>query len=377
MKSVAILIFLLLINLVGFTQNRDTINQFDNNGLKIGYWKLDQIFQSEELSCEGRFIIIPLDTSVDYSKDFAGSVFIHFDDKNYTFDYSGKTNELISVKDGEWISYRKNQGINGEIAQIEYFNEGYHYKTRRIPPLNNHELFSDYTEVVVLTDSSKRYVKYLGKDTIVYSSYEKSEYTYYPYKKLELYKNVLILNSLYSMPDTVFLKFRAREKLNIDSISTLNKNLEFFYPSKVNPIRLTLNTNQTDSIGVIYKPKRNEKEDRTLFTLHGNDCNYKVYLWLSGYDINWRNIRTIDSLTFLKNDNTQLNIQRMGLHTYFKIYDWKFKDNLKNQKPILSGYKQDTGSSGSLDLSKLIRGEYVLLITSDEAVEKKVKILIK
>ena len=56
MRRTMILMFSLLISLIGFTQNNDTINQFDKNGLKIGYWKLDQIFQGEELSCEGRFV---------------------------------------------------------------------------------------------------------------------------------------------------------------------------------------------------------------------------------------------------------------------------------------------------------------------------------
>tara|TARA_B100000809_G_scaffold107863_1_gene106363 strand:- start:217 stop:1350 length:1134 start_codon:yes stop_codon:yes gene_type:complete len=377
MKKVVILIFLLLINLIGFTQNKDTINQLDENELKIGYWKLDQIFQGEELSCEGRFVVIPLDQSIDYSKDFDGIVFLHFDKKNYTLEYSGKTNKLISVKDGEWISYRKNPKKNNKIAMINYFNKGYGYKTRTIPALNSHELFSDYTKVEVLTDSSKRWDTYLGNDTIVYESYnEDNKYTYYPNNKLKMYDILLRPNSLYSMPDTVYLKFSARENVIIDSISTRNKNLDFINPSKTNPLRFVLNTNQTDSIGVIYRPKRNEKEDKTTFTLHGSDCNYTVYLWLSAYDINRRNVQTLDSLTFYKNDNPKLNIQRMDNHTYFKIYGWKFKDDFKNQKPILRGYKHDTGSTGSLDLSKLNTGEYILYITS-ENIDKKVKISIK
>ena len=238
------------------------------------------------MSCKGRFIVIPIDKSIDYSKDFDGIVFLHFDENNYTLEYSGRTNELISVKDGEWISYRKNSGKNNKISMIEYFNKGYGYKTRIIPALNSHELFSDYTEVEVLTDSSKRWDTYLGDDTIVYQTYnEETKYTYYPNNKLKLNDILLRPNSLYSMPDTVYIKFSAREKLNIDSISTLNKNLEFSHPSKMNPISFVLNANQTDSIGVIYKPKRNDKENKTTFTLHSTDCNYTVFLWMSSFKL--------------------------------------------------------------------------------------------
>jgi hypothetical protein len=372
MKKFVIIILFLVSYQIGFSQKRDTINQFDKNGLKIGYWKLDNVYGAEELSFEGKFIVIPINKSIDYSKDIEGLYFRH-----NNLNYSGKTDEFISVFDGEWISYRKKPGKNSKIARIDYYKNGVTNKYRRFPPLNNHELLSDYTEISVRTDSSYRYDTYLGNDTIVFESHERTEFNYYPNKKLKLLHNMLRLNSLYSMPDTIYLKFKARETIIIDSISTLNKNLEFMHHSIINPNSFSLNTNQTDSIGIIYKPDRNKIEDRATFIIHGDDCNYKVYLRLRAYDINWRNLRTVDSLTFFKKDKIKLNIQGIGLYSIFKIYNWKDKDNLENKKPIISGYSSDTGSSGPLNLSKLKRGEYVLQIRIDDRIEEKVKLSIK
>lgn len=377
MKQSILIIISLIFFQIGYSQKKDTINQFDKNGLKIGCWKLDQVFQGEELSCEGKFIVIPLDKSLDYSKDFDGIVFLHFEKNKYTFEYSGKTDELISVKEGKWISYRKSPEMNNKIAMIEYFDKGHHYKTRTIPAVNSHELFSDYTTVYVLTDSLKRSDTYLEDDSIVFQSYnEKTKYTYYPNNRLNVNKIVLRPNSLYSMPDTVYLKFSARKSVKIDSIYTPNKHLSFYPSNKSYPINFDLAENQFDSIGVIYKPNRNERERKTYMTIHASDCNYKIFFWLNAHDINWRNIRMVDSLTFLKQAKPKIYIQRMGNHTYFKLYKDEYQDNTKNYKPIESGYIHDTGATGPLDISDLKKGEYVLHITSED-VDRKVKILIK
>jgi len=82
------------------------------------------------------------------------------------------------------------------------------------------------------------------------------------------------------------------------------------------------------------------------------------------YDINIRNLHVIENLVLLKKENPKINIQRMGLHTYFKIFYWKDRADYKNREPLVMGYNRDTGSSGPLDISKLNKGEYVELLFS-------------
>jgi|GEM_PF-5889012 len=82
------------------------------------------------------------------------------------------------------------------------------------------------------------------------------------------------------------------------------------------------------------------------------------------YDINIRNLHAIENLVLLKKENPKINIQRMGLHTYFKIFCWKDRADYKNREPLVMGYNRDTGSSGPLDISKLNKGEYVKLLFS-------------
>jgi hypothetical protein len=376
MKKVLILTFLLLINLTGFSRQITEINQYDNNGLKVGYWGTPV---EDGTWDEGRYIVIPLDKSVDYSKDWkAGDIYMHSNDHYFTLNYSGKTDELISVKEGEWITYIKDKGKGKKILTIEYYNKGYILKKKYITslyPFKNYYPFKDYLEVFSMKDSIKReYTYYLindkiVSDTIVYKSIIEGEKDkYYPYKNIEISDWNFGVNTLFSVPDTIYFRFKARKSVSIDSVTTPNPYVKFYHPIKKQDLNLKLSPNQADSIGIIFTPTtRDSRSDDTFFVLHGSDCNYKVFLYLNAWDINKKNIKSTDPIILNKNKDLKLyitNAKYMAMD-YYLFDNEKYAKELNKEKAIKQGHANDMMSNYFLNLSDLNKGKYFLVIIWD------------
>jgi len=269
------MLFILLLLVVQMTDAQpNRMNQKDKNGLKVGTWKFGT---SPGAPYEqGAFVVIPIDHSLDYSSDRRERVFVHQVINELRFEYAGKTDEMISVKDGEWITYVKNEAGKYQVDHMEYFDKGYLYKRRQYPPLPNdyaayynayNKLFTDYTEVFVKTDSFIRTDTYVKDDTVVIQSTGAT--SYYPFRKLHFESLVAKLDARYFIPDTVYHRFSARQKMQINRISGPSY-LAFCHPTKNAPLQFDLEANQQDSIGIIYTAAQNDFELKDTIKLHGS-----------------------------------------------------------------------------------------------------------
>lgn len=348
-------------------------SQFDKQGLKTGFWGKGPNDENWE---EGNYIVIPLDSTLNYTDAIMTSVpyFLIWSNNHLQFVFSGKTNNSISVKDGEWTRYKQVAENEKEISEIDYYNKGYLYKRKNI----NSGLvkYNEYTEEYFIKDSVRITNIYLNNDEFVNdTTLYRSGDVLYPNNKLNIHDDGLGVSVLYSKTDTVYFKFNARMDMRIDSISSPNKYIKFYYPNKKNNLGLDLKANQVDSVGVVYTPTRSQNESETYFVIHGSDCNYKVYLYLYAYDISKQNFFSKEAVKLKKEKNLKLIINKNIGHTHNYYYllqknytlKKEFKDDFAyiTKNAIRKAFDHDMGSSGPLNLNDLERGSYYFYICRD------------
>lgn len=348
-----IIICLLLVNLIGFSQNNEKINQFDKNGLKVGYWK--------ENNQEGEYIVIPIDTTIDYTKAHnLGDCYQAYPLNSLVFFHYNIKDNLMSVRNGEWKRYKEN---SLDVEEIEYYKAGYVYK---IIDLRNTRIYGNYTEVLVPNNNYKSWDIYLENDntvsnkTIFCSSIFNDETInkYYPNNNLKLENAELKIKAIYSNPDTVYLKYSTKQKIKIDSITSPNKQLSFYIKLKA------LVPNKLDSIGIIYKPIRGNENQKSNFVIHTSDFNYKVFLNLEAYDIDIGCFNSNVPIIINKDSVSKYSIYLRTFEPYYllnteyvlvndwrtdyqyldknKIQEWVLSDMAKHKLPNFTVLKKGT-----------------------------------
>ncbi len=380
------LIFSIIFNFIFLSvySQSDTINQLDKNGLKIGYWKYNLGDKHYPSYHEGYFKVIPIDTTINYSKDiFIGNLWSHYEYRIPQLEYSGKNKRFISVPDGKWIEYSKITKGKKIIEWIRYFKNGYEYRNEQLQMYPNSSFFKKI-ENTSFKDSLKTIDIEVDSLRLIFKRYiigDKCTTIFYPTSDVHVENAEFdYVNTLFTKPDTLYINLTAKDTLLIKAINSNNNELSFI--DNFTSTTKFLLPGQMDSIGLVFKPDRNKDDNKAVVTLKVNNDYLNFYFDLAGFDISRKNIADVKSIHLRKSDNLILYIEHMFMHNYGALFKNPIKESDKHLAYNCKGivrcwHSTDMRSSGPMNLSKLKAGTYYLTILGGNIDRIKIEIIIE
>lgn len=348
----------------------DSINQYNEQGLKIGKWiylqmKVDSdssghLFRDYRFTQMGYYKIIYIEDTSKYADDKPNNnSYWHKSQAGEYFHYSGKNGHYFSVPDGLWLS----SVSNGEIKRIDDWHKGFRRFSYELSKGELRSVTHDYIRDSLSTTDTYNELQNLVFKRDQWKNGKRSA-LYYPNSEINLKDNSLHFLTTLGTSDTmsVYIYSNSNKQIWLQSFRGFSDQIKLYDENFESIDSLQVAANDSTQLNVVYTPKRNQLHpSETIYfrsdSLITND--FKITISTGAFDLHRQNVDSLEEIKLNKNtENLYLYVSDVGWHTELKI--------LTTDRDILKEVFLGEGRSTRIDISNLPEGMYQIFATSDK-----------
>jgi hypothetical protein len=216
--------------------------------------------------------------------------------------------------------------------------------------------------------------------TIDFKNHSKSVKTYYPDSEISISDCSIGLGLLYGQNDTtsVFITNNLSDKSVLVSFEHTNPSIKIYDKNFQKIENIQINPRDKEIIHFTLNPDRYEYDYPngrvSLITLKANKHEYSILVHSFPKDISEINIHTLKEFHIKKIENKKLIVCFGPIQNHNTYRLTKFVN--KEERIVAEAYWLDTGGYGIMDLTKVMKGTYMLHILCD-TIRFKIKFVIE